>query len=750
MFESLRSSSVKRFLLFTLIFLLATNLSILLDIPVLRQVLGFAFFTVIPGLLILYILKLNKIGLTEKFVLSVGLSISFLIFAGLFINTIFPFFGYDRPLTTNSLLISFSVIILILLVIAYLRNRDDWFVKLSDFKLNTTEKAFLLLPALFPLLSILGMRIMNITDNNTMLMVLLFLIPAYVVFIAVKHNWVPDRVYAPIILLTSISLVLLLGLRSSFIIGVDAHLEYYLFRQTFCNGLWQIGVIGGPLDAVLSVSILPTIYHSFLNTDSQYLFKVLYPILFSISPVIAYLISKKYIENRYAFLASFLFMSQTMFLWTTFNPRTSLAILFFALAIMTLLLSNLGELNKKLLFIVFAFSCILSHYSTAYIFFFILLFTWLGMQIIPRLIPLQRRPTLLSNPSTGGNLSNATDQATATAATLEMRQPLLRNLVTFGIVTIFFALIFFWYSQVTGVAFDVGVRFVSTSLQSLHEFFILEAREGGCVPAAFGYGLGYKESPRQIHFVFSWLTVLLIPIGVLTTLVRYRRRMVAFRGEGKNLSSDFLSQRIDALFLVLALVCSAIFAASVALPFVFVGYGMDRAFMQMVVVLSPFFVIGGIEVARFLRAKQTYLVILMVLIPFFMCQTGTMHQMFGVPQSLAMNSEGKSFDAMYVHEEEGYAARWLKEYTDDGAKIYTDFFGGHWLSSQGMIRSGVYDPSFIEDKEAIGDGYIFLRGVNIIGGKLLCRNVEWHNLTEYDHLFIERNKIYDNGGSEVW
>ncbi|MBA5942814.1 MAG: DUF2206 domain-containing protein, partial [Methanophagales archaeon] len=516
---------------------------------------------------------------------------------------------------------------------------------------------------------------MNTTDNNAMLMVLLFLIPAYAVFIAVKHNWVPDRVYAPIILLTSISLVLLLGLRSSFIIGVDAHLEYYLFRQTFYNGLWQIGVMGNPLDAVLSVSILPTIYHSFLNTDSQYLFKIFYPILFSISPVIAYLISRKYIGNHYAFLASFFFMTQGMFLMITAHPRTSLAILFFALAIMTLLLSNLGELNKKLLFIVFAFSCILSHYSTAYIFFFILLFTWLGMQIIPRFISLQRRPTVLSNPSTGGNPSNPTGQATATAATLEMRQPLLRNLVTFGIVAIFFALIFFWYSQVTGAAFDAGVRFVSTTLESLHEFFILEARERGGVPAAFGYGLGYKEIPRQIHFVFSWLTIAFIAIGVLTTLVRYRRRMVAFRGEGKNLCSDFLSQRIDALFLVLAVVCSAIFAASVALPFVFVGYGMDRAFMQMIVVLSPFFVIGGIEVARFLRAKQTYLVILIVLIPFFMCQTGTMHEIFGVPQSLAMNSEGKSFDMMYVHEEEGYAAKWLNHHKDQDLKIYSDHSG---------------------------------------------------------------------------
>ncbi|MBT9138603.1 MAG: hypothetical protein DDT31_01172 [Syntrophomonadaceae bacterium] len=742
MIESQKTLGVKRFFFLILIFLIATNVAILLNIPVLRQVLGFAFFTIIPGLLILHILKLNNLELTEKFVLSMGLSISFLMFAGLLMNWIYPALGYNRPLSTNSLLISFSIILLILIIIAFLRNRDTLFVKISDFKLNTTEKAFLLLPVLFPLLSIFGMHIMNTTDNNAMLMVLLFLIPAYIIFIAIKHNHVPDRVYAPIIFLTSISLVLLLGLRSSYIIGADAHTEYYLFRQTFYNGLWQIGVIGNQLDACLSVSLLPTIYQSFLNIDSQYLFKLLYPILFSISPLVIYIISQKYIGNRYAFLSSIFFMSQSMFLWVTANPRTSLAILFFALAIMTLLHSRLGEFNRRLLFIVFAFSCIVSHYSTAYIFFFILLFTWLGMQILPRIISLRKRQALSSNPS------NSTSQATT--ITLKMSQPVMRSLVTTGIVTIFFALLFFWYSQVTGAAFDAGIRFVSTSLESLHEFFILEAREGGGTPAAFGVGLWEKEIPRQIHFVFSWLTIALIAIGVLTTLARYRRRMAASHGGVEELSSEFLYQRIDALFLILALVCSAIFAAAVALPFVFVGYGMDRAFAQMMIVLSPFFVIGGIEVARFVRVRRGYLVILIVLIPFFMCQTATMHQMFGVPASITLNSEGEAYDKMYIHDQESYAAKWLKSNTDEKAKIYSDFWGTARLVSQGMIRSPTYAKSLIEDKEAIKEGYIYLRYTAVVGGKLLDWSGEWHDIAEYEGKFGDNNKIYANGGSEIY
>ena len=73
----------KQWFVFIILILLLTDLAILLNIPFLRQILGFIFLTILPGLLILQVLKLNKIGSTEKSVLLVGLSISFLMFFGL-------------------------------------------------------------------------------------------------------------------------------------------------------------------------------------------------------------------------------------------------------------------------------------------------------------------------------------------------------------------------------------------------------------------------------------------------------------------------------------------------------------------------------------------------------------------------------------------------------------------------------------------------------------------------------------------
>ncbi len=739
MSELLKTYSIRRFLAFILIFLILTDLSIFLNIPILRQVLGFTFFTIIPGLLILYILRLNKLGLTERIVLSAGLSLSFLMFFGLFTNWVYPLFGYNTPLSTIPLILSFSVAILILGIIAYMRNRGGSFANLPNLKLNTREKAFLLVPALFPLLSILGMYLMNATGNNVMLIALLFLIPAYGIFIALKRDTVPERIYPAMIFLTCISVVLLLGLRSNYVIGVDVHREYGIFQQTFLNGQWQI-LTNITLDTCLSISILPTIYQSFLNIDSQYLFKIFYPLVFSISPLLVYLLSKKYIGSHYAFWASLFFMSQHLFLTAASNPRTVVAILFFALSVTVLYQSGLDEFSKKLLFIIFAVSTIFSHYSTAFIFLFVLLLTFIGMQIIPRIIFPQRKQALPPNPSTGDDPPRSTSQA----STLQISQSRLRTYINFGTVSIFFVFLFLWYSQITGAPFQVGVNFFVKSFESLQEFFILEARSTEVV-ALLGVELEAKGIPSQIEFVFSWLTIAFIAIGVLTTLVRYRH-MVAFPSE-KTEPPPFLNQKLDLEFFVISLACSAILVVTLALPYVFIGYSMARTYSQMVIILSPFFVIGGIMVAKLLHVKRASLLILLAIIPFFMCNTGTMYQMFGIPRVITLNSSGNAYDTLFVRNDEHSATLWLQDHPHEDAIVYADSYS----EARSLGRVSMYHiDSLIEETKPSEEGYIYLRYRGVANGILMDRHRQWRDIAEYQDAFAGRNLIYTNGGSQVW
>lgn len=733
----LKSSYLNKPILIILALLILTNLTILLDIPIFRQVFGFTFFYVVPGVIILRSIRLKNLGVTERFVLSTGLSISFLMVAGLFINTLYPLFGYDTPLSTNSLLVSFSVILL-LAVLTSLRDQSSSLTELYDLKLNTREKAFLLLPSFFPLLSILGMHLMNTTDNNSMLMTLLLLMPAYAIFIAVEHSQVPERDYPLIIFFSSISLVLLLGLRSDHIIGADAHTEYYLFHQTLHNGRWQI-LLNSTLDSCLSISILATAYQSFVDIDLEYLFKILYPVLCSVLPLAVYIISKKYIGNFYAFLASLFFMSQNAFLATTANPRTNVGILFFALSIMILFSIRLNELEKRLIFIIFAVSCVFSHYSTTYIFFIILSLSWFCMQIIRIILSSKGMPASLINLSANPPEYKVAD--------LGNPRNLLKSNTTIGIVMLFFVVLFLWYSQITGAAFNSGVGFIANTLTSLQDFFILESRGGG-VAAVFGGGLEEKSISRKITFISSWLTIAFIAIGVSATLYKYRHR-VALADDEEHLSS-ILSQRLDVEFFILSLICSIILAIAVALPYVFKGYGMDRAYLQMMVVLSPFFVIGGINVAESLHFRWKYLMVLAVLIPYFMCNTGTMPQIFGDKQALTLNSRGQSYYAYFVHDQDTFGARWLGGNTGERDSIYADYSGSWILISQGYIHSSYYAEKLIENKQLPEGGYIWLRYYNVIDRKLLKRDYKWNDIREYQQEFAQRSLIYSSGCSEVW
>ena len=735
----------EKWFVFVISILLLVDLVIFLDIPFLRQIFGFLFLSILPGVLILQILKLDKLEFTEKVVLSVGISVSFLMFFGLLINNLSLSFGYETPLSTIPLLISFNLAFIVLAIIGYTVNKDFSF-SLPKLNLNTSEKAFLIIPVMFPALSIFGMHVMNTTDNNIILMFLLFLIPAYVIFVCFLNQKFSNKLYPIVIFLISISLLLLLSLRSNHIIGADAHLEYYFFQTTLNNLHWN--VFGySRFDACLAISLLPTIYQSLLNIPSEFLFKILYSLIYSISPLVIYVISKKYVGEMHAFLASCFFMFQQNFLFTAWNARTNTAVLFFALAMMVLFSDKIDPLKKRILFILFMASCIVSHYSTSYIFFFIMLGAFIGIEILSRKYTVKR----------------------------------VVNLTT---VLLFFALIFFWYSQITETAFNAGVGYIENTLTKLNTFFIMESRREN-VQTMFGAGIMQRGIQSKIAFVFTWLTFAVIGIGIITLIRRYKEMSFPELNFKK---PDFLKEKFEVGYFMIALACSALLVAFVALPFVSTSYNVDRLYAVTITILSVFFVIGGISLSKNLsfikqifkksliknlslrkngllkkqkdKRRETengwgnpssgwaYLVILLVLIPyFFFCATGVAHQMFGVPNAIILNSEGKQYDRAYVHDQESYSAKWLKGHVGENLKVYGDRLGCLIMISQATMSLGKNAVSIREPRKVMN--YVYLRYDNIINERLEIYQ-EYHNMTEYSIMFVGKSRIYDNGGSEIY
>jgi len=682
--------------------ILITDITIFLNLPVLRQILAFICFSIIPGLLILYILKLNEIDFFKKFLLSVGLSVSFFIFAGLLINELYPTIGFQKPLLTASLVVSFSVILTILAFIAYRRNKDDFDIRdVFNFQLDLKDKLTspLIFPIIFPFLAVFGTYLMNTQGNNVILLALLFLIPAYIVSIVFLKDRIPKITYPIAISMISIALLFVHGLTSYYINGRDVYGEYSAFQATANNLHWSMSNYPSVLTACLSTSLLPTVYKQLLNINGVYVYKLIYPTLFSITPLAVYVLSKKYIKEQYAFFAALYFMFQLPFIDESQSMmRQLIAMIFFALAIVVLFDDEVDKFKKTLLLIIFTFGIVVSHYTTAYIF-FILEFSILLARQIKK----------------------------------------FKTNITPIMVTLFFALIFFWYSQVTESSFNDVVRVIENTFINLINFFDVEARDESVLIVLGG---GIRTIPEMIEIYTYDVTFAFIGIGVLYSAIKCRNEF-------------------DDEYLAMMLASLTVLGLFVMLPYINHQYGNARLFIQLAVLLSLAFVIGGKFIGKRFRLKHAALILIPLLILQLFNVTFVTDQAFGVPKSMDLNREGDRYNEFYIHDQEVAAARWLVKHNEDSVNIYSDDFGVkrvYWGYLDDRKARGITIK--LSETKKVNHGYIYLRYENVINKKFYFRRygekvgersrIISKYLKEFSYLFNKAEKIYDNAYSEIY
>lgn len=703
----MKNSDAKQYFTVLIAMIILTDLVILLNIPFLRQILGFLCFTIIPGLLILHILKLNGIEFLKKFVLSVGLSVAFLIFAGLLVNSFYQFIL--GPLSLVPILISFTIILIILAFIAYKRNKDDFDIgDVFNFEVDLKDKLTspLIFPIIFPFLAVFGSYLMNTQGNNIILMIMLFLIPAYIVAIVILRNKIPKATYPVAIWMIGMSLLLMHGLTSYHLVGRDIHGEYYCFRLAISDFHWDISKYYHAYNACLSVTILPTVYQTLLNINAEYIQKLIFGLIGSISPLGVYIVSKRYISKEYAFFASLLFIFQIAFIYQFQSAtRQEIAMLFFVLAIMIYFDRKMDNLSKKILFIIFMISVIVSHYTTAYIFFIILLILKFAS---------------LSKSFFGFERTN--------------------KAVSVTIIVLFFALIFSWYSQLTEVPFNQGVAFADRTFSNLGMFFVEETRDQTAMKI---FGEGVTSTPSLISTVVHDTIFAFIGIGLIDLLVRRK----SYR------------KKIDVDYLVCASISFGLLLMFF-LPFVSTGYGAPRIFSQLLVFLAPVFVIGGETIVRGIRRPQlTSVILLILLILQFSCVTYLPYHFCGIPKSPDYEVEGKNRDEYYIYDQELVAATWLSIQGSNNLKVYLDKVGYSRLGLSYDKKPNM-DTDFFMDNKTIDSGYIYLGYANAVKGtvrraffRVRREGVdmeETKDIKNYAHLFIGKSKIYSNGGAEVY
>ena len=695
MLSDVNNFGIKKWLVTLISILLITDILIILDVPFLREFMVFVSFITIPGVLILHILKLNKIEFVKKIVLMVGLSVAFLIFMGLLLNSMYPVIL--KPLSLAPVLILYNVLLLIMAFIAYLRNRDDF--NLNDFlnlELNLKGKLTspLIFPALFPFMAIFGTYLMNLTQNNSILLAMLLLIPVYIIAVIVLRDRIPGATYPFAIWTISLSLLIMNGLTSFHLMGRDVHYEYYSFQLALQGFHWDINTYLNPYNACLSITILPTILQSISNLNGEYIFKIL-SLIGSFIPLVVYAVSKKYLENKYAFFAGLLFSFQLFFVYLLGAVRQEIAILFFFLAIMVLFAADMSKNTKKILFVIFMSSVVVSHYTTAYISFVLVL------------------PILLM-PFFKGLIADKKLKFT-----------------NFDVIILLFLFIVVWYVLFAKVQASAGTQVIQSTIAGT------SSDRGDYVLGVLGIVL--KSVPNTISVIVHDLIFVTIGVGLLTILKNYKK----------------FTEKIDPEYIVAIFVSVILLVLFLVLPYISVAYDAVRLFFQLLIFLAPVFIIGAMKIAKIIkRPKWDILIIVVLLLSLFSCATYLQYHFYGEPYSPDYDANGLVRNEAYIYNQEVIGAEWLKNNYMDNYTTYSEGRGLIvFLTAYGNQSATMnLNNSIFSWNKTVNGGYIYLGYLNVNKNEVLpvYTNLNLQNMSSYSNLFLRKNKIYDNGGSQVW
>jgi|GEM_PF-2354764 len=200
-----------------------------------------------------------------------------------------------------------------------------------------------------------------------------------------------------VLALSCISLCLLLSnaLVSMNITGQDIHQEFYLFERVLETGQWQWNAstqeLGTRYNSALSITILPSIVSIVSGVDAVSVFKFIFPIIFSLVPIILYKTYRKILTPQNAFISVFLVMAYPNYYTEMLGlARQQIAEVFLTLLVLMSLSFQTGKnyerrrTSQSIVMILLSLSIILAHYSIAYIFFILLIVSILAGRISPR------------------------------------------------------------------------------------------------------------------------------------------------------------------------------------------------------------------------------------------------------------------------------------------------------------------------------------------------------------------------------
>ncbi len=740
------------------LFLLIVNLFVGFDLNFLylRQILGFLFLIAVPGLLIMLSFKV-RVKFWEYLVYTIGLSVAFIMFAGLAVNWTLPLLNItDKPLSLYPILICFDIFLIALGIVAWKRNKG-LVHEFTTPKLDTLNRIFFIIPMLFPVLSILGAFILNNHGPNFFTMIMLGGIAVYVLMLVIFRKKLNENVWPWSLYLMGLALLLMFSMRSWYISGTDINMEFYVFNLSQTKGLWNMSFLRHAYNSCLSLTILPTILNNFINIDSGYIYKLIYQFIGALTPLGVYLITKKYLY-KYAFVSAFFFISYPSFLSIMpMHLRTEIALLFFTLTLLILFNKEINPSLKKVLFVIFGASMIISHYSTAYIALAIFTLAYI-FTLIYKIYENKKIKKRGLHPS---------------------QKP---KFYLTGLMILFLLIFaFLWYAQITPTGNGL-TNFAKDSLQNMGKIFTDEATTVGQSP--LNQLNPFYHPPNNAEIIHEFVTDsqerynftlnsipegaypqasiekiskynLSIPaIQIIYFLINFLNKLIKifiFLGVIYILYFSINKKKFNLEYSLCSLVSFVLLLMIIMIPYASLEYSLERLYQQTLVLLSLSAVIGGLLILGKLTKKRKEIFLAILFILFFLFSINFIPQIIGgVYSTMSLNNGGPDYNRLFSFKEEVTSAKWLSNNNFINLMIASDRSGTDKLIGFGdnliSYNNDLLFPWIVKDK------YFYLTTINskYEAGYLWTNGVVIKFKVPLNFLKSNTNKIYNNGGSEIF
>ena len=693
------------------------------NIPFLSEIFLFFYLTFVPGFIILRILKIHRQGIVNTLLFSIGLSLSFIMFFGFLINLILPVIGNSKPISLLPITIGLFVMINFLLILAYIRDKvydDVLYDNNLSIEKNRTVSSCPLFLIILPIISILGTYFINVYNKNIILLFLIFLI-AILFFLSNRKNILNVKYYPVLLYMTSLSLLWHNSLITFDLVGYDIHLEYYLQNLVIRNSLWDY-TIPSTCNSMLSITMLAPIYNVILGIDTIWIFKVIYPILYSFVPLGIYQLYRKVFSTNVAFWGTFFFISLFVFYGEMVQlARQQIAEIFLALSLLLIFTSKLNNIQKSTLSIIFAFSLVVSHYGLSYLYILILLLSTAFLYLIKFIFKRIQSTIVIKNFN-----------------------------INYIILFIVFCLCWYMYLGSSSI-FNTIIYIGNHVYNSLYkEFFLLEGRDRETLMAlGLAKPLNYSLL-RQLYLYIQYLTQLFIITGYFTIFIK------------------FLKKKFSPIYLAISFSAFILIFLSIVLPYFSDALNMTRIYHITLFLLAPCCVIGGkvlfINMFKFLRLKREiaklycYNLMSFIFVLYFLFNTGFVFEVFkDIPTSYSL-SYGK-FDEPMFSIPEDYGRNWLINNTQGDLKdIYCDSHAGLLLREN--INPDNVHVLKADLKNVPKYSLIFIRKWNIEKKEILVTRkkgaidlfeyIKTEGNKNYLEMLKGRARIYDNKSSIIY